>query len=49
MHGIVISLIVRLLDKPVKLKIIENFTLNYGNMICFFLFDDHGKTGIIHP
>lgn len=36
MHGIVISLVVKLLDKPVKLKIIQNFTLNYGNMICLF-------------
>lgn len=47
MQRIVINLILSLLDKPAKLKIIQNFTLHYGNMI-FFLFYDHWKTGIIH-
>lgn len=35
MQRIVINLILSLLDKPAKLKIIQNFTLHYGNMIFF--------------
>lgn len=37
MHSIVINLVLRLLDKPVKLKVIQNFTLHYENMIFFLM------------
>lgn len=36
MHSIVINLVVRFLDKPIKLRIIRNFTLHCGSIFFSF-------------